>query len=262
MPTQVALPHDIIDRFTHSLSLCIHSTSDLRATSLVSHAWLEPAQRYLFSHIAVYSNNDSVQYPSHVYHLRLAFLASRPDLARFVRSVDCLNAGFASSDLPWLNRDKVLDTFPNVTAFKLLAFPDVVRDGIPMLLSHWSQLRHLSITTTRPWSEAEYKPLPRPKTLFTLNISSINFVAWKSIVMVDMLRYLAQTSARDTLESARLVYMEQHPYDEEEDARMSLFAASIQEVNLFHHLSMLELQMMPDIPLWAPYTGGTPLACM
>jgi hypothetical protein len=77
-----------------SLSLCVHSTSDLRAVSLVSHAWLEPAQRCLFSHIIVYSDNDSVQHPSHVYHLRLAFLASRPDLAKFVRSVDCLSAAY------------------------------------------------------------------------------------------------------------------------------------------------------------------------
>jgi hypothetical protein len=92
MPTQIAFPQDIIDCFTHRLSLCIRWTSDLRAASLVSHAWLEPAQRDLFSHITIYSNNDSVQYPSHVYHLRLAFLASHPNLAKFVRSMDCLNA--------------------------------------------------------------------------------------------------------------------------------------------------------------------------
>jgi hypothetical protein len=260
MPAQITLPHDIIDRFTHSLSLCIDSTSDLRAASLVSHAWLEPAQRYLFSHIAVYSNNDSVQHPSHVYHLRLAFLASRPELAKFVRWVDFFSAAYVSSDLPWFN--KILETFPNVTAFKLLAFSEVVSGGLQNLLSHWSQLRHLSITTTRPWYESEYEPLLRPKTLFALNISSINLVTWENLVMVDMLKYLAQTSARDTLESARLAYMEQHRHGEGDHARISLFAAAIREVNLFHRLNTLELHMMPEIWRLAPHIGRPPLTCM
>jgi hypothetical protein len=259
MPTQIALPQDVIDCFIHSLSLCIHSTSDLREVSLVSHAWLEPAQRYLFSHIAVYSDNESVQHPNHVYHLRLAFLASRPNLAKFVRSVDCLSAAYVSSDLSWL---KLLETFPNVIAFKLLAFSNAVKDGFPILLSEWSQVRHLSISTKRPWFHAKYKALPHPEILFGINISSINFVTWENFMMADMLKYLVQTSARDTLKCARLAYMEHHWYGEEKHAWVPLFAASMREVSLFHHMKSLELQIMPNVWRWAPDIGGPSLTRM
>jgi hypothetical protein len=254
MPTQIALPQDIIDCFIHSLYLCIHSTSDLRAVSLVSHAWLEPAQRCLFSHIIVYSDNKSIQHPSHLYHLRLALLASRPDLAKFVRSVDCLSAAYKADELPLLNT--LLATFPNVIAFKLLSHSGTARDALLIPLPGWSQLRHISINALSPRSETEFKPLPRPQTLTAVNICSINLVTWDNILMADMLRHLAQTSARDTLGVARLAYMEQPRWDDQEYAWVPVFAVSIREANSFQNLKSLELQIMPNIGRWAADISG------
>jgi hypothetical protein len=254
MLTQIALPQDIIDCFIHSLSLRIHSTSDLRAASLVSHAWLEPAQRCLFSHITVYSNNHSIQHPSHVYHLRLAFLASRPDLAKFVRSVDCPSAAYKADELSLLNT--LLATFPNVIAFELLSRSGTARDALLISLPGWSQLRHISINTLSPRSETEFKPLPRPQTLTAVNICSINLVTWDNIVMADMLRHIAQTSARDTLGLARLAYMEQPQRDDQEYAWAPMLAVSMREANCFQNLKSLELQIMPNIGRWTADMSG------
>jgi hypothetical protein len=258
MPAQMRLPSEIIDRFVQSLSLSSRSTSNLRAASLVSRAWVEPAQRCLFSYTIVYYSNSSNEHASRPLHLRLAFLHSRPDLAKLVRSLDCLSGSFDPRVNELAVFNKLLDTFPNVITFKLLALAKVLKERLPVLLPNWPQLRHLSITTRRSWSETEYERLPHPETLFAVSISSINLVTWQNIVMADMLRYLARTATRETLESARLVFMElqHHGGADEEHEWVPSFADAMREVNLFHHLKTLELQMMPNF--WYFSDNGTP----
>ena len=137
----VYVPQDIVDLIIHQLcSATLYCGSSLRATSLVSIAWVNPSQRHLFFILCLYSSSDVRKWCSRI----------RPGphgISRHVRVLK-LSSRFVVSGIPET-------AHPHFTSFQNLRELDIGGDAVrrnriailvPLLSSSAGTLKRLQCT--------------------------------------------------------------------------------------------------------------------
>jgi hypothetical protein len=195
------MPAEIIDLVIEDLAFSEQPYEDICAVSLISHAWREPAQRWLFSQLTMDIDLDYANKVAIAYGLgRLTFFSARPDLARHVRSLGVLNPPPQILNAVLL---QLIARIPNATSYRFHAYTLQESGVAAVLINSWTYLEHVELIF---WAYTPYDHfLLHPTNPTAVHLRSIDLRAAPH-VMADLLNYLAHTSTQHTLRFARLEY--------------------------------------------------------
>jgi hypothetical protein len=245
------MPAEIIALVIEDLTFSEQPYEDICAASLISHAWREPAQRWLFSQLTMDIDLDCGKEVAIAYGLsRLAFFSARPDLARHVRSLGVVNP------LPQILNAALLQLLvriPNVTSYRFYAYTLQEPGVAAVLINSWTYLEHVEFIF---WAYTPYHHfLLHPTNPTAVHLRSIDFRAAPH-VMADLLNYLAHTSTQHTLRFARLEY---NPEKGSHDA--AWFSKSLQILYEFANLEGLDLVLGAVDDAWISRNCVVPGTC-
>jgi transposase-like protein len=246
MPAQVAgLLTEIIELVVDYLTVDIDKRiQNVREACLISRAWVEPAQRWLFSHISI-----PLEYSS-LYQSRnpLRFYASHINIAHYVRSIRVITSSRSERIDPAI-LDVVCSTFPNLVNCDFTAQSGMYGHVLAVLLPGWIRIESLRFLYGLPFLfNIGLRGATGVNAISSVRLTSLDIRTWCVTVMVDLLSSLEQTSTRETLRSACLMYLPTGGSNPNDDAVQ--FAASIRALNAFNGLQKLKLLLMPIKTQW------------
>jgi hypothetical protein len=245
------MPAEITDLVIEDLAFSDQPYEDICAASLISRAWREPAQRWLFSQLTMDINLDYASQDAIVYGLgRLTFFSTRPDLARNVRSLGVLNPPSQILDAVL---SQLLVRITNVTSYRFHAYTLQESGVTAVLINSWTYLEHVEFIF---WAYSPYDHfLLHPTNPTAVHLRSIDFRAAPH-VMADLLNYLVHTSTQQTLRFACLEY---NPEKGDHDA--AWFSKSFQTLYEFTNLDGLELVLGSVDDEWISRNSVMPGTC-
>jgi hypothetical protein len=243
---------EVIDHIVQHLSYHEHPCEHLRAAGLVAWAWVEPAQRCLFSsiHVDERGYHQTCIGPQPISNELFTALASRPDLARFVREI---------SYTPNLKTPRITfrhDMFPNVTRFIFLdVSPATTAIDLPGIISGWAQLEHLQLDCGG-WDDTYGDGLAEPSPFnvtATMHLTSVHLSAEEAWIISNIISHLAQTRTKETLRSATLFFAGWQGSEVWPTSAMYLktpFASSVRQLKSFWNLKDLVLSLTSSPSEW------------
>jgi hypothetical protein len=241
MPTQVAsLLTEIIELVVDYLTVDNDKRiQNVREACLISRAWVEPAQRWLFSHISIVLDYSSL-YPS---RNPLRFYLSHIDISHYVRFIRIITSSQGPAIL-----DVVCSTFPNLVACEVTAQSDVYGYVLTVLLPGWTRMESLKFVYGLPSLNNGVLRARSVTATLSVQLTSLEIRTCCVPVMVDLLSFLGQTLTWESLRSACLMYFPTSGSDPNDDAVS--FAALIRALNAFNGLEKLELLLKPKDTQW------------
>jgi hypothetical protein len=252
MPYQTRLPTETIENIISCLASESGSKGHRRRDSLcnaglISHAWLQPAQRLLFSRFRIDCHEDGFLHPMYPprWSFWMTFFRSHVTLAHYVRKVCFLTSPKARSV------DSLLvvlpDVFPNVTSFEFRPSKGEHGDILAKTLFRWSQLQLLTLEYESPVLSSLSNTLTQYAPATKASLTRIDISTTDAPFVVDMLEYLGRTTTKHTLISMRLCHNAHYELDREADARE--MARLIPLLNTFGAIEDLNLQLVSAV-LW------------
>jgi hypothetical protein len=249
MSEVVSLLPETIDSVIEFLAFSEQPYRDIQAASLISQVWREPAQRWLFSQLTIDMSHDHESEEAIAHQLeRLMFFSTRPDLARYVRSLGVIQAPPKILDAVL---HKLLPTIPNVTTYRLRA--NTIQDyaaGVP--INTWTCLEHVEFAF---WSSTPYdRSLLHVANPTAVHLSSIDFRGLPQTI-ADLLNYIGCTFTRQTLRYACL------RYDSKWDHDAAWFSKSLQALYGFANVEGLEIVLNFINDEWVSRNALVPGTC-